>query len=61
MDTIPVKAQTKTVELTGMYSAPVGTELPGPAGQALSAQWQASFPGTEDGQWIIRIPWGRND
>jgi len=33
MDTIPVKAQTKTVELTGMYSAPVGTELPGPAGQ----------------------------
>jgi hypothetical protein len=61
LETIPVKAQTKTVELTGIYSAPGGTELPGPAGQARSAQWQASFPGTEDGQCTIRVPWGRGD
>lgn len=61
MDTIPVKTEAKTVELTGIYSAPIGTELPGPAGQPLSEEWQTSFPGTGDGQWILRIPWGRND
>jgi hypothetical protein len=61
MNTIPVKTEAKTLELTGIYSAPVGTELPGPVGEALPEGWKASFPGTEDGQWIIRIPWGRND
>lgn len=61
MDTIPVKTEATTVTLTGIYSAPIGTEFPGPAGEALPGDWQASFPGTEDGQWILRIPWGRND
>ena len=61
LNSIPVKVEAKSVELKGVYSAPVGTERPGPAGQPMPEGWQASFPGTEDGQWILRIPWGRND
>lgn len=60
LETIPVAAGSKTVQLTGLYSAPVGTEVPGPAGQPVGETWQNAFPGTEDGQWIMRIPWGRN-
>jgi hypothetical protein len=26
---VPVKAEAKTVQLTGLYSAPLGTEAPG--------------------------------
>lgn len=61
MEQIPVKTEPKNVELTGIFSAPAGTALPGPAGQPLSQEWTPNFPGTEDGEWALRIPWGRNE
>lgn len=61
LEAVPVKVEPKTLQMTGLYTAPVGTELPGPIGQQLDDTWKPSFPSTEDGQWIMRIPWGRND
>jgi hypothetical protein len=58
LDAIPVKVEPKEVEMTGLYSAPFGTEMPGPAGTALADGWKAALPGTADGEWIMRIPWG---
>jgi hypothetical protein len=55
---VAVKVEPEDVELSGLYSAPVGTEVPGPAGTPLGEQWQTTLPGTDDGEWIMRIPWG---
>jgi hypothetical protein len=58
---LPVKVESKDIEGATFFSAPVGTENPGPAGSALSEEWKSALPGTEDGQWVMRIPWGRPD
>lgn len=58
---IPVKVESKDVQMTGLHSAPIGTELPGPAVTPIPDGWQARLPGTEDPQWLIRIPWGDHD
>ena len=60
-DAVAVKVEPKTLQMTGLYSAPVDTEPPGPVGQELDDTCKRSLPGTEDGQWIMRIPWGRSD
>lgn len=61
LEGIPVKVEAKTVQLTGLYAAHPGTEVPGPVDRPVGENWRNAFPGTEDGQWIMRIPWGRTD
>jgi hypothetical protein len=62
LEVVPVKVEPKELQMTGFYTAPAGTPIPGPAGQDLDASWKtAALPGTEDGQWFMRIPWGRSD
>ena len=58
---IPVKTEFKQDQLTGAYSAPPGTAIPGTAREPLSEEWTTlAVPGTEDGVWALRIPWGHD-
>lgn len=59
LDALAVKVVPKSVEMTGLYAAPVGTALPGPVGTELDSAWTPALPGTQDGHWLLRIPWGR--
>jgi hypothetical protein len=58
---IPVKVEPKDVELTGLYTAPFGAEMPAVGEEPTAEGWKAALPGNEEGEWILRIPWGGDD